>query len=691
MDRGNVHRIVRARGRARAALFAALVLASSPLWAESEAEPLLPRPRPASAPFSDAPLPDALLVRVYANTARDDEFVEIGNPHPESTDVSGWALTDREGTATFPLDSILQAGGRLLVTRNATSYAEDTLETADFTMGPGDARQMEGDAPRLADAGDEVLLIDPSGAVVDAYAWGDSSYAGPGWIGRTAERMGRGEIAVRGRDGGGGWVDRDTAEDWEGIRHHRLGQSSFDSGAFELRGATTAVLSPDSGDLPLLRFLGAARSTIEVGVYTFQSERIASVLAAAADRGVRVRVLLDGSPVGGVEADEHRVVGGLLAAGVEVRWLAGGTDVVKRYRYLHAKYALVDGSAAWIGSENFGTAGFPSDHDGNRGWSVIVDDADLAGILRNVFETDFDPRRPDSMAAREPGLVPLPPAPSIVPWPPEPPTPPRPARIVLAPDTTLDPEGILGLFASAKVRLSIDAFYLDEVWGDAPSPFLEAAFAAAHRGVSVRILLDGSWASVEADTGTNDDVLERINRRATDEHLPLEVRLLEPRGSIERLHSKGAVVDGRAVLVSSMNWALGSATENREVGLIVDDPVLARTFEISFDADWDGRPTSGVDAWRLEDPLALVALYALVAVASALSLRKLRPRNKDIKPGARVRTRVSLGAHLRGRYREVRLLPAQLVAQPRPRAGRRSGARRGRSEARGRVRGPEGD
>src|SRR5207248_2786021 len=83
-----------------------------------------------------------------------------------------------------------------------------------------------------------------------------------------------------------------------------------------------------------------------------------------------------------------------------------------------------------------------------------------------------------------------------------------------APDTTLDPEGILGLFASAKVRLSIDAFYLDEVWGDAPSPFLEAAFAAAHRGVSVRILLDGSWASVEADTGTNDDVLERINRRA---------------------------------------------------------------------------------------------------------------------------------------------------------------------------------
>src|SRR3989475_11245167 len=134
MDRGNVHRIVRARGRARAALFAALVLASSPLWAESAADPLLPRSRPASAPFSDAPLPDALLVRVYANTARDDEFVEIENPYPEPVDVSGWVLTDHEATATFPLDSIRPAAGRLLVPRDKTSDAQDNPGAAAFCM-----------------------------------------------------------------------------------------------------------------------------------------------------------------------------------------------------------------------------------------------------------------------------------------------------------------------------------------------------------------------------------------------------------------------------------------------------------------------------------------------------------------------------------------------------------------------------
>src|SRR5437899_3921130 len=443
--------------------------------------------------------------------------------------------------------------------------------------------------------------------------------------------MGRGEIAVRAPDGNGGWIDRDTADDWEDLQHHRLGQSSFDPGPIELRGATTAVLSPDAGDLPLLRLLGSARATIEVGVYTFQSERIASVLGAAAERGVHVRVLLDGSPVGGVDDDEHRVVGGLLAAGVEVRWLAGGPEVVKRYRYLHAKYAIVDGRVAWVGSENFGNAGFPPDREGNRGWSVIVDDPDLSDLLRNVFEADFDPRRPDSIPAHEAVNKPLPSPPPLVPWSAPPASAPRVARIVLAPDTSLDPEGILDFFASAKGRLSIDAFYLDEMWRDTPNPFLEAAFAAARRGVSVRILLDGSWASVEADSGTNDDVLDRINRLARSERRPRGGRLRSPRGPLERLHNKGAVVDGRAVLVSSMNWALGSATENREVGLIVEDPDLAATCEAAFGAAWDGWPTSGSDAGRLGEPRAPVALYAFVAVASAVSLRKLRARAKDIK------------------------------------------------------------
>lgn len=672
-----------------AALATLATLATLPLTAVAMTD-IGPPPRSPAVSFSLDETRPVLITRVYAAAASDDEFVELANAGPVPMDLAGWSLTDGEATSTFPMDAVLPAGGRILVTRNATRYLEDTLEPADFAFESGAVRAMEGGVPRLADAGDEVLLLDPSRAAVDVVAWGDSTYQGPGWTGLPAERMGRGEIAVRLPDGDRGWLDRDSAVDWEGSRHHRLGQSSFDLESFESLGSATPILSPDDGDGPLLGFLSAAQTSIEVSAYTMSGERIASVLGGAAQRGVSVRILLDGSPVGGIEDEEHRVVGGLLAAGVDVRWLAGGTDVVKRYRYLHAKYAVVDGQSAWIGSENFGDAGFSDEGEGNRGWSVLVDDVRLATALRRVFDGDFDERRRDSKPARESVMDPLPSLPFAPRQPASDPSATRRARLLISPDVSLAADGLLGTLAAVQHRLSIETFYIDDAWRNGTNPFLEGAFEAARRGVSVRILLDGSWSSV-GDTGSNDDVLLRLNARARMENLPLEVRLLEPRGRIERLHNKGVVADGRIAVISSMNWALGSATENREVGLILEDPEVAARFEAAFDADWEGRPTSGVDAWRLEDPRLLVGLYIFVAIASAISLRKLRVGKKGIKPPAGVRRRAFFRADLRGGRGEVRLLPAELVAQPRTRPRRGARARRGREKARGRVRGPEGD
>jgi phosphatidylserine/phosphatidylglycerophosphate/cardiolipin synthase-like enzyme len=534
------------------------------------------------------------------------------------------------------------------------------------------------------------LLLDRTGSVRDAYVWGDSAYAGPGWMGRPAEKTGRGEIAVRLRTVEGDWVDRDGAEDWVGPRSYRLGQSAFEFGAFEFPGRLTSILSPDEGDGPLIAFLASAERTIDVSVYTFSSVRIASVLADAARRGVRVRVLLDGSPVGGIDSDEHNISRALAADGVEVRWMVGGKDIVKRYRFLHAKYALVDARTAWIGSENFGDSGFPSARNGNRGWSVALENPGLTTALGRVFEDDFNPSRRDSVAQEDsagPGLGPPPPHPA---WTWTEGLRDRKARLVVGPDNSLDPGGLLGLLDSAQDRLRLEAFYIDEGWRNGTNPFLAAAFRAAGRGVSVRILLDGSWSSVESDTGTNDEVVGRINHAAGAQRLPLEARLLEPRGRIERLHNKGLVVDGREVLVSSMNWGLGSATENREIGVVLEDPELAARFEAAFDADWEGRPTSG-EEWRLEDPLALLGLYVLVAAAAAVSLRKLRVGAKGIKPHAGVRTRGAPGPDRRRRRGEVRLLPLELVAEPGPRPRGGFGAGGGREEARGRGGGPEGD
>lgn len=680
---------VRDAGRIAAVVLGWLLASAAFVNADRGLDSLGPPPPSAAAPFLEARDESTAVVvsRVYAHSARDNEFVELANRGLEAVDLSGWSLTDGEAIATFPSDVELPPESRIVVTRNSTSYAEDLLTPADFTWDRGDARRMEGGVLRLADDGDEVLLTNPAAEVVDAVVYGESGYVGVGWDGVPARKMKRGEVAIRRTDDRGAFVDRGDATDWDGPRSHRLGQSAFELDASASTGPATAIVSPDHGDGPLLAFLESAIMSIDLGLYTLTSDRIASVLADAASRGVSVRILLEGAPVGGIEREGQRIVGGLLAAGAQVRFLSGGDDVVKRYRYLHAKYAIVDGTSAWIGSENFGEAGFPPyGNPGNRGWSVVMEDPPVARSLRSVFVADFDPRRRDSRAAEEPpGVLDSPPP--IARWLSPKPTPPRDVRLVIGPDMSLDPAGLLGVLATAEERIWVEAFYLEAAWDGGPNPFLEAVFEAARRGVSVRLLLDGSWWSTPDEEDGNDERVSELNERARELGVDFEARLLEPRGRIERLHNKGLVVDGRVVFVSSMNWAETSATENREVGVLLEDPALAAIFEAAFGEDWGDAP--GTRGW-LDEPVSLILFYAFVAAASAASLRKLRASRKGIKPGSRVKARGLARSDLRSRSREVRLLPAELVVEPGPRARGGGRSRRRRAEARDRERGLEG-
>ncbi len=123
----------------------------------------------------------------------------------------------------------------------------------------------------------------------------------------------------------------------------------------------------------ILRGLERARSTIEFETYIFEDDatgrRVATALAAAARRGVAVRVLIDdiGSP-GWMEAFRPLVesAGGearvfhprpfsilALTPGPSSggrRWLRGLYNLVNRRN--HRKVCIVDGQEAWLGSLN---------------------------------------------------------------------------------------------------------------------------------------------------------------------------------------------------------------------------------------------------------------------------------------------------------------------------------------------------
>lgn len=539
--------------------------------------------------------PPALIVEVYYNTLRPDEYVTVANLAGAPLDLSGWTVTDLEGTLTFPSGSSLLANATIVVAENATAYLEDTLRPADFRYGIGNATPMLVSGRfQLANAGDEVLLRDPASEVVDAFAYGASTYAGPGWTGGPAKAVGAGFLARRASDGG--WRDTNTSADWDLVRVWSLGQSDIGPASFAFDGTATAFVSPDGGEAPLDALIANATASIDLEVYTFTSAGLAADLRDALARGVRVRLLLEGGPVGGIDTDEWTIASGLAAEGASVNFMVNNTtrDIQERYRYVHAKYAILDARTVLISSENWGPSAFPPGPTrGSRGWSLAVTNASLAAYFERVFEGDSDARRRDVLTIAEMAVKPVaakspstkPRAPRIAPRQVS-----GPFRVtpVLAPDTSLAEETILGAIGNATRTVHAELFYAYRTWDPFPDLYLDALRAAARRGVSVRVLLDSSPPNVAAgDSQNNTNTVASLNEAAASEGLDLQAKLvnLGAHGFTE-VHNKGLVIDGRTVLVSSINWNRNSVTANREAGLLVENADLAAYFDGAFAWDW---------------------------------------------------------------------------------------------------------
>ena len=87
--------------------------------------------------------------------------------------------------------------------------------------------------------------------------------------------------------------------------------------------------------------LGHATRSVDVAANYLTSWTVQDALAAAAQRGVTVRVVMNPTAYGAKAAAAW-----LMAHGMTVRW-------APQSPYLHAKILIVDGRTLWIGSSNF--------------------------------------------------------------------------------------------------------------------------------------------------------------------------------------------------------------------------------------------------------------------------------------------------------------------------------------------------
>ena len=473
----------------------------------------------------------------------------------ELTEPGEWTLTDGHATANLPSGS-----GTFAVTR----HPEQTAAHTDITIVETESHL------RLAVSGDQ-LELKRNGEIVDSVRYEQAP----------------------------------ESHRWRADR-----EPNWQPDGFEPREPKTvtekpieAFVLPDTSEAPLAG-IEAADDRLYLAAYTLTSERVTEELIAAHERGVTVDVLVEGGPVGGIPATQADRLDELTAAGVDVQVMTGDRT---RFRYQHAKYAVVDDRAVVL-TENWKPSGTGGAE--NRGWGLVVDSPKTADELAAVFEHDAgweDTRSwrefresSDSYSQEQAtGSYPEthPPLSTTV----------DELTILTAPDNAVD-ELIAEIDAADDRLLVVQPRISDTDFG-----LLRAAIRAADRGVEVRVLLGSEW----YDESDNRELAAELRDKADDSDAPLEVRLAEDTDRFGKIHAKGIVADDTAV-VGSLNWNNNSATNNREVAIAIEDEAVADYYAEVFAGDWDG----GSDDDHDGIPVGVVVVSVGAAAGAVLLLKR---------------------------------------------------------------------
>lgn len=496
------------------------------------------------------------------------EHIGIVNQGPGEVNLKGWSISDGEGSLTFLRDVDLDPMEEAFIGPNITFLS--LLHPDSPLLEPSSDLCKKG-RMALADEGDETLLLNPQGMVVDLIAYGRSTFSGEGWRGEKCASPPEGKVLRR--TSLAPHSDSDTSADWA---IDSPGRSQLNPSKSEAM--VEAFLCPDQMRSRIIRELRFAQRSVAVAVYLLSDYEVVGSLAAAARRGVHVRVLVEGQPVGGLTVTQTRILEALSSAGCEV-FQSFAYHGFKRYDYLHCKYLVVDSRRVLLASENWARESLES----NRGWGITVDSAVVAEAFLVTFDKDLDARFPDIWPITPKDVEGLPallepdydcsaPAPSSIA---------AEVETILAPDFSY--RVVLEMIASARQRLNLELFYFSDKWHPGQDPF-QAILDAARRGVSVRLLLDGNWYNNQDGKG-NRALAARLNEIASLEHLDMRAKTLSPYHDFTTLHNKGMIADDQ-VLICSINWVRASFEENREAGLRIISSEVAGFFARAFEGDW---------------------------------------------------------------------------------------------------------
>ncbi|MCS6828644.1 MAG: phospholipase D-like domain-containing protein, partial [Caldilinea sp.] len=367
-----------------------------------------------------------LIAAAYIDSAvsyEPDEAILLWNVGGSAQPLAGWSLRTGGREASFASTSALQLrpGERLWCTANTNSFRLSFGEEARCAWSSADNEaELLSAGLTLNNNGGVLALLDERRRMVDAMLYGASTQAADGWLGPPATAYTRGLATAAGQvwrrkvDPLSGLpIDNDVASDWAGdltdlawgrrVYQPGWGGWSHEDGLLPWHGVDNAswevAVGPEGLYAPMLRFLESATGSLDLSLYTLEHPSLAAALAAAAQRGVRVRIMLDGAPPGGITNLQKWCVRQIAEAGGEVYYMAVADSAPKgykrRYRYLHAKYGIADESRVFVGTENLTLNAMPEPAEtplgGRRGFYLFTDASGVVAALRTLFDLDWRP------------------------------------------------------------------------------------------------------------------------------------------------------------------------------------------------------------------------------------------------------------------------------------------------------------
>lgn len=343
----------------------------------------------------------------------------------------------------------------------------------------------------------------------------------------------------------------------------RLGQAATGYAPATATRADLLVGGADTFDA-LLAAIAGARRHVHLAYYILEPDRTGTTfrdaLAAAAARGVRVRLLLDAIGSSGVG---ERFLAPLRAAGAEVAWFHP-----VRLRWLwrprvnlrnHRKLVVVDGREAYTGGINL------SDQQDARRIAGAYHDlhlrlvGDVVHWAQLAFVEDW--HYATGVALRDEALWPAPPAEGRI------------LAQVLPSGPDSPWESIHRVMVEAIHQANRRAWLVTPYFVPG-EPARMALASAALRGLDVRVVVPAR---------SDSRIVSAAARSYYDELLAAGVRIYEygPR----MLHSKALLVDEDTALVGSANFDSRSFRLNFELSVLLHDPGVAGALAAEIEAN----------------------------------------------------------------------------------------------------------